>query len=71
MTTNSDTTILTGEILYKKIESLKEIKVDEINWVIYYLDEKNNEKWIEEYPYSYAQGGGPPQLRKLEKFPWE
>ena len=61
--------IITGEDFYKKRKQLKLIK--QLNWENYYLDEKNNEKWIEEFPYSEMQAGGPPQLRLIDKFPWE
>jgi hypothetical protein len=57
--------------LYKKTKTLKEIKIDAVNWVTYYLDEQTGEKWIEEHIFSEMQAGGPPQLRLLVKFPWE
>jgi hypothetical protein len=57
--------------LYAKLETLKEVKVDPVNWVAYYLDETTNEKWLKEYPHSEYHGGGVPQLRLIEKFPWE
>lgn len=60
-----------GEDLYAKIATLKEIKIDSENWLIYYIDEKSNEKWVEEKPHSEMHGGGPSQLRLLDKFPWE
>ena len=60
-----------GTEFYKKIEYLKKIKVDSDNWLIYYFDELNNEKWVEEYPHAELNGGGIPQLRLIEKFPWE
>jgi Immunity protein 27 len=62
-------TIIVGESFDKKRAELKLIK--QLNWENYYLDEKTHEKWIEEYPHSQLQGGGDPQLRKIEKFPWE
>lgn len=58
-------------ILYKKLETLKQVKVDAVNWVTYYLDEETGEKWIEERLYAEMQAGGPPQLRLIDKFPWE
>ena len=64
-------TILEGEELYKKVETLKKVKVDGNNWLIYFLDESNNQKWVQEYPNSEYHGGGAPQLRLIEKFPWE
>lgn len=63
--------IIQGEEFYKKRDTLKKLKVDNVNWVVYYFDEVNSEKWIEEYPFSEMQGGGPPQLRQLNYFPWE
>jgi hypothetical protein len=63
--------VLTGEELYKKKAVLKKIRTDSVNWIIYYMDEVRNEKWLEEYPYSEMQGGGPPQLRKIAYYPWE
>ena len=63
--------ILEGEGLYRKIETLKQIKVDSDNWLIYYIDDANNEKWVKEYPESEYHGGGRPQLRLIRYFPWE
>jgi len=57
--------------LYKKEASLKKIKIDNINWLTYYLDENTGQKWVKEYPHSEYHGGGAPQLRLIEKFPWE
>ena len=62
--------IFKGLELEKKLEDLVEKGGDE-NWNIYYLDEKNQEKWVKEYPNSEYHGGGIPQLRKIEKFPWD
>jgi hypothetical protein len=61
--------ILTGKEYYEKINQLKLIK--QLNWENYYLEENTGKKWIEEYPKSEMHGGGPPQLRLLQKFPWE
>lgn len=61
--------IIAGEPFYEKLKKLKLVK--QLNWENYYIDELTNEKWIEEYPYSGMHGGGPPQLRLIEKFPWE
>jgi len=57
--------------LYKKVATLHLVKIDAVNWVTYYLDEITGEKWIEEHLYPEMQAGGPPQLRLIEKFPWE
>ena len=62
-------TIIIGEQFYLKRETLK--LVEQLNWENYYVDEKTNEKWIEEYSQSQLQAVGPPQLRLLNKFPWE
>ena len=43
--------ILTGIKFYSEKETLKKIKVDKENWIKFYIDETNNEKWIEEYHY--------------------
>ncbi len=63
--------ILTGTEFYLKKETLKKVEVDKENWIIFYVDEINREKWIEEYSFHEMQAGGFPQLRLLEKFPWE
>jgi hypothetical protein len=63
--------LITGEELSNKKDTLNKIRVDNINWVIYYLDETTGEKWLEEYPFAEMQGGGPPQLRQIERYPWE
>jgi hypothetical protein len=61
--------IIAEEVFYEKRDKLKLVK--QLNWENYYLDKKTGERWIEEYPHSEMQGGGPPQLRLIEKFPWE
>lgn len=61
--------ILTGEKFYDKLKQLKLVK--QLNWENYYTDELTNEKWLEEYPHSEMHGGGPPQLRLIDRFPWE
>lgn len=63
--------IKSGLALEEKLEVLKKIKVDVETWETYYFDESTGEKWISEFPYAELQAGGPPQLRLLEKFPWE
>jgi hypothetical protein len=62
---------LTGHELINKILQLKLVQVDNDNWDTYYLDNISSEKWVREYLNSELHGGGAPQLRKLEKFPWE
>ena len=63
--------IKSGLALEEKLQNLKKIRVDDENWETYYLNESTDEKWVIEFPYAYLQEGGPPQLRLLEKFPWE
>ena len=63
--------VLDGEEMYKKIATLKQIRVDGDNWQIFYIDEINGEKWVKEYPESEYQGGGTPRLIKISNFPWE
>jgi hypothetical protein len=54
-----------------KLNLLKEIKVDTVNWLTYYIDGDSLENWVKEYHHSEYHGGGAPQLKKLDKFPWE
>ena len=61
--------ILTGNEFYEKLNKLRLVK--QMNWENYYIDDVTREKWIEEYPESSSHGGGYPQLRLIEKFPWE
>ena len=63
--------IESGIILEEKLKDLQKVRVDKEKWETYYLDENKGEKWVKEFPYSYLQAGGPPQLRLLKKFPWE
>ena len=63
--------VLLGNEMELKIDQLKEIKVDSENWLIYYIGENIQEKWVKEYPNSEYHGGGAPQLRMIDKFPWE
>ena len=63
--------ILEGEIMLEKIQALKQIKIDSENWLIYYIDGVNGNKWVKEYPESEHHGGGSPHLKLIEKFPWE
>jgi hypothetical protein len=41
---------LKGEDNYRKNDFLQKVRTDFENWKIYYLDEINDEKWVEEYP---------------------
>jgi hypothetical protein len=54
-----------------KLNKLRKVKTDNHKWLIYYIDEANNQKWVKEYPESEYHGGGLPQLRELPRFPWE
>lgn len=67
----NQTKIIQGDELDLKKIKLQKVRVDNINWLVYYIDENTNEKWVEEYINSGLHGGGPPQLRLLDKFPWE
>jgi hypothetical protein len=60
-----------GAELETKEKQLTKMRTDTENWLIYYLDGKLLDKWVKEYPDSSYHGGGEPQLRKIEKFPWE
>ena len=63
--------MLSGDSLNKKIEQLKEVKVDSVTWRVFYLDPLTNEKWVKEHPHPEMHGGGPPILKLIERFPWE
>jgi hypothetical protein len=63
--------IIKGIDVESKEIQLKKVKTDSIKWLVYFLDEKTLEKWVKEYPDSEYHGGGSPQLRLIEKFPWE
>ena len=63
--------ILEGEEMFEKMQTLKQIEVDAENWLTFYIDEINGDKWVKEYPESEYYGGGAPQLKLLKKFPWE
>ena len=63
--------ILSGFDLYSKIETLRQIKVDPVNWEVFYLDEVSGQKWVKQHPHSEMQGGGAPVIKLLSKFPWE
>lgn len=59
---------LVGKELHKKMSSLKEVGGE--NWVIYYLEE-NGSKWCKYWPNAEYHGGGAPELKEIERFPWE
>lgn len=61
--------VIVGNPMELKLQTLKCVSGED--WDTYYLDESTNEKWIKEYPNSEYHGGGAPQLKKIEKFPWE
>lgn len=65
------TIVLEGEIMYEKIQKLKQLKIDGENWLTFYVDDANGDKWVQEYPHSAYHGGGSSQLKLLDKFPWE
>jgi hypothetical protein len=62
--------ILKDEELIAKEEILKKIANDKTGWFTYFIDRDSN-RWIKEYINSEYHGGGNPQLRLIEKFPWE
>jgi len=68
---NEDYVVSNPELVFEKIKGMKEVKADPANWKMYYLDEQTGEKWIEERLYGDTNTGKPPQLRLLDKFPWE
>ena len=61
--------ILGEEEMFEKMQTLKQIEVDAENWLTFYIDEINGDKWVKEYPESEYYGGGAPQLKLLKKFP--
>lgn len=65
------TKILADKEARDLIRKLKLIKVDSVNWLSYYLNEENGEKWMEDRPQSEYHGGGVPRLQLIDKFPWE
>jgi len=67
----SEDRILTGKEFYSKLKSLKQVSEANENWEIFHIDEVSGEKWIEEVLFPEMHGGGIPQLRLIEKFPWE
>ena len=60
-----------GHAMNEKIKSLKQVYIDGANWQVFYIDELNEEKWVKEYPESEYHGGGTPQLKEIDFFPWE
>ncbi|NDC83801.1 hypothetical protein EB093_09115 [bacterium] len=62
---------LTGDRLIEMRKSLLKIAVDAKLWEKYFINPTTKERWIEDYPQSELQGGGPPRLRKVERFPDE
>lgn len=44
---------------------LKKVEVRAHGWEIIYECPDSGERWLEDYPYSEAQGGGPMRLRRL------
>jgi hypothetical protein len=63
--------IESGAAMDLKIATLTKVKVDYDYFLIFYLDELSGEKWIREQLHPEMQAGGPPQLRLIDKFPWE
>ena len=46
------------ERMYAKEKELTKVRVDNVNWMTYYLDEGSGAKWVKEYPNSEYHGGG-------------
>lgn len=63
--------ILEGRDLDAKIRSLEKVKIDPDFYRTYYRDAETGEKWVLEDLFTATVGGGPPQLRMIERFPWE
>lgn len=63
--------IIKGDAMDRKLENLKLVDTKGAEWLFYFIDEKKGEKWVKEYPHSAYHGGGEPQLRLIDKFPWE
>jgi hypothetical protein len=63
--------IESGVLLEKKLKTLRRVSIDANNYCTYYIDDEAQEKWIKEHPHSEMHAGGPPQLRLIDKFPWE
>ncbi len=59
-----------GKDANEKAESLKKVKDDSKNWLIYYIDENTNDKYVKVFLESHLQGGGPPRLIKISDFPF-
>jgi len=62
---------LYGNEAHKFADSIKELKVDVNNWLVYYFDKETKEFWLMDYPNSELQGGGPPRLTKMSEVPEE
>ena len=64
--------VLEGEAIERKVEELKVVKVDPEYYRTFYYDELTKEKWVYEHILTQTQlPEVPPQLRLLDKFPWE
>jgi len=44
-------------------EHLQEVKVDSTNWIVEFVCPETGKRWIMDYPYAAAHGGGPPRVR--------
>ena len=42
-----------------------QIKVDDVNWKVLWKDKKNGAYWLEYFPQSEMQGGGPSEFKRL------
>ena len=48
-------------------KNLKKVHFDTNKWDIVYIDEATGERWIMDFPFPEAHGGGTPRLRKIEE----
>lgn len=50
-------------------QHLRQVRVDAANWEIEYVCPITGHRWIEDFPMSYAHGGGPSRLRRVTDQP--
>ncbi len=48
-----------------KANSMTKTYVDTEKWEKIFTDEETGERWLMDFPYPEAHGGGPPRLRKI------
>jgi hypothetical protein len=63
-------TQLEGVEAYSYVEGhLHKVQVSLGGWQIEYICPNTGKRWLLDYPYSEAHGGGPPRLRRLPLIP--